>query len=130
MLTEAECERVEQLVRSHIATPSRDFPQLRESGQVPLDLIGRAAVEHHNSRIRRCCLILLDHLGDERHIDVFGTALRSDPVPRNRRHALHALTCQKCKATEMCVDVSSYVEACAERDPNAKVRELARSLLQ
>ena len=130
MLTEAESVRVEQLVRSHIATPSREFPRLRDSGEVPLDLVGRGALQHQNSRIRRCCLILLDHLGDERHIEVFAAAVQSDAVPRNRRHALHALTCQKCKATEMCVDVTGYVEACAEGDPNAKVRDLARSLLQ
>jgi hypothetical protein len=130
MLTEVERDRVEELVRSHIATPSRDFPRLRDSGQVPLDLLSRAALEHGNSKIRRCCLILLDHLGDERHIDVFAVSLRSDPVPRNRRHALHALTCQKCKASEMCVDVSDYVTTCARDDPNQKVRDLAASLLR
>ena len=129
MLSESERLEVEQLVRSHIATPSREFPALRDSGLVPLELLSRGAIEHGSSRIRRCCLILLDHLGDVRHVEVFASALRSDPVPRNRRHALHALTCQKCKASEMCVDVSGYVEACAEHDPNAKVRELAQSLV-
>jgi hypothetical protein len=130
MLTETELERVDELVRRHIATPSRDFPRLRDSGEVPLDLLSRAALEHDSSRIRRCCLILLDHLGDDRHIDVFATSLRSDPVPRNRRHALHALTCQRCKASEMCIDVSDYVRACASDDPNEKVRDLANSLLR
>jgi hypothetical protein len=129
VLTEAESARVEECVRLHIATPSRDFPRLRASGLVPLDLLSRGALEHSNSRVRRCCLILLDHLGDERHVDVFARALRSDPVPRNRRHALHAMTCQKCKASELCVDVTSHVRDCAEHDGNAKVRDMARALM-
>src|SRR5438270_7202740 len=119
MLTEVERERVEALVRAHIATPSREFAQLRDSRQVPLDLLSRGALEHHNSKVRRACLVLLDHLGDERQVETFATALRDDPVPRNRRHALHALTCQNCKATTMCIDVTNYVRACADGDPNA-----------
>jgi hypothetical protein len=51
-------------------------------------------------------------------------------VPRNRRHALHALTCDRCKASALCIDVSAYVRACADEDANAKNRELARSLLR
>ena len=116
-------------MRSHIGTHSRDFAALRDSGHVPLDLVGRGALEHDNPRIRRCCLVLLDHLGDERQIPVFAAALESDPVPRNRRHALHALTCTKCKATEMCIDVSAYVKEAGAHDPNPKVRNLASSLL-
>jgi hypothetical protein len=129
MLSDPDRRRIEDLVRSHIATHSRDFAALRDSGQVPLDLVGRGALEHDNARIRRCCLILLDHLGDERHIPVFARALGADPVPRNRRHALHALTCQKCKAADMCVDVSGYVHQAATHDPNPKVRSLASSLI-
>jgi hypothetical protein len=129
MLNDPDRRRIEELVRSHIGTYSRDFAALRDSGKVPLDLVGRGALDHDNPRIRRCCLILLDHLGDERHILVFVAALHADPVPRNRRHALHALTCQKCKASEMCIDVSAYVKDCAAHDPNQKVRQLASSLL-
>ena len=127
MLTEADKRQVEDLVRRYIGTYSRHFPELRASGLVSLDLLGRAALEHDDSRIRRSCLILLDHLGDERHVDVFATALRTDPVPRNRRHALHALTCNKCKAAEMCIDVSTELRL-ALADPNPKVRALAQSL--
>ena len=129
MLSDPDRRRIEELVRSHIGTHSRDFAALRDSGQVPLDLVGRGALDHDNPKIRRCCLILLDHLGDERHIPVFAAALDADPVPRNRRHALHALTCQKCKASEMCIDVSGYVMEAAAHDPNQKVRTLATSLL-
>ena len=51
-------------------------------------------------------------------------------VITNDMHALHALTCQKCRASEMCIDVSDHVKACAHDDPNQKVRDLARSLLR
>src|SRR5438045_7925027 len=128
MLSELDRQRVEELVRSYIATPSRGFAALRASGRIPLDLVGRGALEHPNSKIRRSCLILLDHLGDERHAPVFAAALRNDPVPRNRRHALHALTCDKCKAATMCVDVSDDIRV-ALADPNPKVRALAASLV-
>lgn len=127
MLDEKERGQVEELVRSYIGTHSREFPQLRASGVVDLALLGRGALEHDDSWVRRSCLILLDHLGDERQVAVFGAALRTDPVPRNRRHALHALTCNKCKATTMCVDVSADIWA-ALADPNPKVRALAASI--
>lgn len=127
VLTEAEKCQVEELVRRYIATYSRNFAELRASGLVPLHLLGRGALEHDDSRIRRSCLILLDHLGDEGQVDVFVTALHTDPVPRNRRHALHALTCNKCKATKMCLDVSAEIQF-ARADPNPKVRALAQSL--
>ena len=127
VLSEVDKGQVEELVRRYVGTYSRNFPELRASGLVSLELLGRGALEHDNSRIRRSCLILLDHLGDERYADVFATALRTDPVPRNRRHALHALTCNKCKATEMCVDVTAEIRL-ALADPNPKVRALAQSL--
>src|SRR6266567_5597308 len=98
MLDETERCQVEQVVCRYIRTHSRDFAALRASGVIDLALLGRGALELEDSWMRRSCLILLDHLGDERHVAVFAAALRSDPVPRNRRHALHALTCNKCKA--------------------------------
>jgi HEAT repeat protein len=127
MLGETERREVEELVRRYIATHSRQFAELRASGVVDLSLLSRGALEHDNSSVRRSCLILLDHLGDERQVEIFAAALRTDPVPRNRRHALHALTCDKCKATAMCVDVSADIRA-ALADPNPKVRALAASV--
>ena len=127
MLDDRERRQVDGLVRRYIATHSRQFAELRASDVVDLTLLSRGALEHDNSWVRRSCLILLDHLGDERLVEVFAAALRTDPVPRNRRHALHALTCNKCKATAMCVDVSADIRA-ALADPNPKVRALAASV--
>src|SRR5438874_13030983 len=117
MLDEKERGELEGLVRRYIGTHSSEFSKLRASGVIDLALLGRGALEHDNSWVRRSCLILLDHLGDDRHAPVFAAALRSDPVPRNRRHALHALTCDKCKTTAMCVDVSADIRV-ALSDPN------------
>jgi hypothetical protein len=127
MLDETERRQVEQLVRHYIRTHSRDFAELRASGVIGLSLLGWGALEHDDSWVRRLCRILLDHLGDDRHVQFFAAALRTDPVPRNRRHALHALTCTKCKAAEMCVDVSADIRV-ALADPNPKVRAHAASL--
>jgi len=127
MLDEKQRGQIEELVRCYIGTHSREFSELRASGVIDLALLGRGALEHDNSWVRRSCLILLDHLGDERHVPVFAAALRGDPVPRNRRHALHALTCNRCKATAMCVDVSADIRV-ALTDPNPKVRALAASI--
>jgi hypothetical protein len=128
MLDDTERCQVEQLVHRYIRTHSREFAALRASGVIDLTLLGRAALEHEDSWMRRSCLILLDHLGNERHVPVFSAALRNDPVPRNRRHALHALTCDKCKAATMCVDVAADIRV-ALADPNPKVRALAASLV-
>jgi HEAT repeat protein len=128
MLDEPERRQVEHLVRRYIRTHSRDFAELRASGGVDLALLGRGALDHEDSWVRRSCLILLDHLGDERHVTVFAAALRNDAVPRNRRHALHALTCNKCKAAQMGADVSADIRV-ALADPNPKVRALAASLM-
>jgi HEAT repeat protein len=127
MLDETERRQVEQLVRHYIRTHSRDFAERRASGVIDLSLLSRGALEHDDSWVRRSCLILLHHLGDERHVPVFAPALRTDPLPRNRRHALHALTCPKCKAAEMCMDASTDIRV-ALADPNPKVRALAASL--
>lgn len=89
---------VEDLVLRYAGTPSRRFPALRESGEVPLELLKRGALDHPTGRIRWRCLDLLDHLGDETVNDVFEQALL-DPLPRVRRHAAHALECTKCRPT-------------------------------
>lgn len=113
----------------HIATPSRDFPRLRASQQVDLVLVRLGAREHPNPSMRWKCLTLLDHLDGDDSVPVFIGALTNDPVPRVRKHALHALTCQRCKEAPLGLDVVPAIVICAESDPNPKVRERARALL-
>jgi hypothetical protein len=54
------------------------------------------ALEHSRARVRQQAAQALDLLADERCIPALQCALR-DPIPRVRRTALHALTCDDCK---------------------------------
>jgi hypothetical protein len=75
------------------------------------------------------CLTLLDHLDGDDSIPVFIEALLGDPVPRVRRHALHALSCDLCKEAPVCVDVVPAIAECVRTDNNAKVKQQARQVL-
>jgi len=126
-----EClrQRTERHVLRFAATPSRQFPTLRASGQVDLSLLRLGARSHPNPKIRWQCLTLLDHLDGDESVPVFIDALLGDPVPRVRRHALHALSCDRCKTAPLCVDVVPVVAKCLHNDDNAKVRRQARDVL-
>lgn len=55
-------------------------------------------LKHPNPRVRRGCLQLMDHVGDERcfpHI----LAMFNDSEPKVRALARHAMECEKCKTS-------------------------------
>jgi HEAT repeat protein len=112
-----------------VRTPSRHFAALRASGEVDLPLLRMGARQHPNPAVRWRCLTLLDHLDGDASIPVFVDALRSDPVPRVRKHALHALTCDGCKEAPLSIDVAPIVARCAATDDNAKMRRRALDAL-
>src|SRR4051812_35415805 len=121
--------QIEQEVRRFAATPSRGFPALRQSGLVDLPLLRLGAGTHPNPKIRWQCLTLLDHLDGDDSVPVFVAAMLNDPVPRVRRHALHALSCDRCKAAPLCSDVVPAIAECARTDSSAKVRVQAEAVL-
>ena len=123
------CALIEQHMLRYVATPSRQFPRLRASGEVDLSLLRLGARSHPNPATRWRCLTLLDHLDGDDSVPVFIEALLGDPVPRVRRHALHALSCERCKAEPICADVVPAIAMCAQNDDNVKVRQQARELL-
>jgi hypothetical protein len=55
-----------------------------------------AGLRHDSPKVRYRCAGALDHFGDARCIAPL-RALVADPVPRVRRMALHALSCEACK---------------------------------
>lgn len=112
-----------------VGTPSRQFAELRASGRVDIALLRLGARHHPNTKIRWQCLTLLDHLDGDESVSVFLDAMRRDPVPRVRRHALHALTCERCNEAPLCADAVPALMECAENDANAKVRLQARRAL-
>jgi HEAT repeat protein len=83
-----------------------------------------AGAAHRSPKVRAACVALMDHLGDERCCQALGLALR-DASPLVRRHAVHAVGCQKCKAHPLPIDV---VGALIERvlvDSSVRVRRVA-----
>jgi HEAT repeat protein len=87
------------------------------------------ALNHPDPPARRLCLDYLDHLGGPEAAQTFVAAL-DDPVPRVRRHAIHALTCKVCKPEAWCVDAVTPLHRIVTHDPSPKVRfEALRALL-
>jgi len=71
---------------------------------------------------RARCLAVLDHVANETSTHVFLTAL-DDPVADVRRHAVHGLTCERCRTTDLClVDVVPAVTSALAFEPDAEIR--------
>ena len=85
---------------------------------------------HASPAVRRCCLELLDTHPDEDAIPAI-VALLSDPVPRVRWHAVHALACDVCKAGRslLVAPAAEGLRRVADSDPNRRVREYAMRVL-
>ncbi len=84
-----------------------------------------------NPVVRWWCVQLLDHVPDQRGIDLI-VPLLDDPVPRVRRNAVHTLGCAACKPTaEICLspETRARIRRLADSDPNGKVRDEASRLL-
>ncbi|HEX7038246.1 MAG TPA: HEAT repeat domain-containing protein [Pseudomonadales bacterium] len=88
-------------------------------------------LSHASPVVRRCCLELLDQHPDDRARPHIVRCL-SDPVPRVRWHAVHALICDACKAgtSYLAADVVSRLRELAQSDPSRKVRAQAQWGLQ
>jgi hypothetical protein len=84
----------------HLADPARAkraFWHLVRSGPDALPAV-RAGAAHPDCAVRVYCTRALDHLTDG---EAFADLIRllDDPHPRVRAAALHALACDRCKAT-------------------------------
>jgi len=127
-LLKARVDRL-RLIEQHASqfshTFARDFPALRDSGRVSMELVEDGALTHPNPAVRRVCIQLLDHLAAEGTFDVLVRALR-DPVARVRRHAVHALGCVRCKGAALQGDVVAALLAVVGDDPSDKVKSEAR----
>lgn len=108
----------------------RALESLRDAGESPQASDIVAALKHPNPRVRYDCLGLLDHLADEESVDAIVVAT-ADPVGRVRRMAVHALGCQRCKASALCARLSGVFVPIARHDPVWRVRrEAVLSLVQ
>lgn len=75
-------------------------------------------------RVRAACVSLMDHLADERCIESLENALR-DPSALVRRHAVHAVGCQACKAFPLPFDIVAALIDRVMCDPSVRVRRVA-----
>ena len=86
-----------------------------------------AGLKHPNSKVRWWCIQLMDHIADESYLEPLLDAAQTDPTPKNRRHAIHALTCEQCKPNRQPLDIDIRTELAeiARLDVDLTVRETA-----
>lgn len=86
-----------------------------------------AGLKHPNSKVRWWCIQLMDHVADETYLKPLLEAAQTDPTPKNRRHAIHAMTCEICKPGRQTldVDIRSELALIAEADSDSSVKALA-----
>ena len=86
-----------------------------------------AGLKHPNSKVRWWCIQLMDHVADESYLHPLLEAAYTDPTPKNRRHAIHALTCEICKPNRgaLEIDIRSELAAIAQVDSDPSVRIMA-----
>lgn len=112
-----------------VAWPVRHqaFQELLAQGAASLDTLIDGA-SHPRPRVRAACVALLDHLADERCEPTLLAALR-DPSPLVRRHAVHALGCQRCKPRPLQIDITGALIERLTDDPSPRVRRVAAHML-
>lgn len=90
-----------------------------------------AGLKHPNSKVRWWCIQLMDHVADETYLEPLLHTAHTDPTPKNRRHAIHALTCKICKPDKeaLNIDVRVQLEKIAAFDNDLSVRTMARQEL-
>lgn len=106
---------------------STELRQVKVRPEVRAALI--AGLQHRNSKIRWWCIQLMDHLADDTYRDALLSAAQTDPTPKNRRHAIHALTCGVCKPDRCRLTIDALLQAqleiIARTDPDESVRHVA-----
>jgi HEAT repeat protein len=83
-----------------------------------------AGAAHSRSQVRAACIALMDHVADERCCESLLAGLR-DPSALVRRHAVHAVGCQRCKAKPLPIDIVGALVERALHDASPRVRRVA-----
>lgn len=86
-----------------------------------------AGLKHPNSKVRWWCIQLMDHIADASYVPPLLEAAQTDPTPKNRRHAIHAIVCEVCKPNRqpLNVDVRLELATIARLDSDISVRAMA-----
>ena len=112
------------------ALASPDWP-MRAEAIVRLEGLGDEAIPalvggigHADPRGRAGCVALMDHLADERCSASLKSSLR-DESAHVRRHAVHSIGCQRCKALPIPIDMVGLLIERVLHDPSSRVRRVA-----
>jgi len=89
-------------------------------------------LKHANANVRWWCIQLMDHLADESYVQALIDVAHNDPSPKNRRHAIHALTCEACKpdGCMLDIDLSTILRTIIQFDTDWSVKMMALEELQ
>jgi len=83
-----------------------------------------AGAAHRRPRVRAACVALMDHLADERCRESLEHALH-DAAALVRRHAVHAVGCQRRKALPLSIDVVAALIERVLNESSPRVRRVA-----
>jgi hypothetical protein len=102
-----------------------DAPRRRVDARrrdAPVMALQVAALSDPDPFCRARCLAVLDHVANAASTLTFTAALH-DPVADVRRHAVHGLTCERCRSDDISVsDVVPAVVDALEREVDAEIR--------
>ena len=121
MRADAQSDVVVAFFRRWNALPNKQRFQLVP--ELPIPAMQLAALTHPDPWARCGCLSFLDHYANDESIHAFLGAL-DDPVPFVREKALHGLSCERCRTTELCVaDVVPVLSRVLATDKSPEVRQ-------
>ena len=94
----------------------------RARHRAPVGALQAAAVADDDPWVRARCLEVLDHLANDASTATFLAAL-ADPVAAVRAHALHGLTCRRCRVEALDVaEVVPTIVVAFDREPDPELR--------
>jgi hypothetical protein len=130
LLLQAE---IDQAIRD-LTVPHRQkdaYWRLRQLGSAAREAVEEGLLAD-DPRLRSQCALLIDRLAGNDSFDLM-LLLLDDPDPGVRRHAIHALACDRCKSDDVCALPRDQIIPEASRmvasDPDAGVRAIALEVL-
>ncbi|MDT3444894.1 HEAT repeat domain-containing protein [Pseudofrankia sp. BMG5.37] len=124
---ETELRVVDDFLRRWREAPVKQ--RFRLVPDMPVGAIRVAAIHHSDPWVRRACLAFLDHHANDASTRTFLDAL-ADPVTPVRLTALHAVSCERCRDSPLCVaDVVPTLAGALRADPSPEVRHKAIPIL-
>lgn len=128
-MSETRRSEAEDLVQQLASKEQRPkaWKELLDLGLPARDAV-REGLRHGHWEVRRWCALWLDQYADTESLHALIPLLR-DPKSQVRMFALHALTCDRCKAGENPIDVVPLLIERIREDESIRVRRHAVMML-